>query len=87
MNCLFLKHVSAPKLLFFIDRILIASSSLIKIFVIRYCIETAQPQVSALSDETGEESAKLGLLLEQVDSHETRTKKLRGFIMHSPHNL
>ena len=43
-------------------------------------VNTAYPQVSAFCDETWEESAKLGLLLKQVDSHETRTKDLRALI-------
>ena len=49
-------------------------------------VETAQPQVSAFCDETGAKSAKLGLFLEQVGSHETRTKELRCLIEYSPNN-
>ena len=49
-------------------------------------VETAQPQVSAFCDETGAKSAKLGLFLEQVGSHETRTKELRCLIEYSPSN-
>ena len=60
-----------------------------KSFMQKLCLkslETAQPQVSAFSDETGGESTELGLPLEPVDSHETRTKKLRGLIMYPLHN-
>ena len=54
--------------------------------VLRFGSETAQPRVSAFCDETREESTKLGLLLEQVGSHETRTKELRCLVKYLPSN-
>ena len=37
-------------------------------------------------DEKRKKSTKLGLLSEQVDSHETRTKELRGMIQYLSSN-
>ena len=43
-------------------------------------------QYPPFCDEKRKEYTKLGLLLEQVGSHETRTKELRCLVKYSPSN-
>ena len=86
MVLLFIYHVIIQRKKTYVFNYVSKKNIINIVYFVIECIETAQPQVSAFSDETGEESAELGLPLEPVDSHETRTTKLRGLIMYPSHN-